>query len=846
MQAGSSRRCGNCGTLNAPQDQFCVNCGYDLNAGPALSGQPVVTTQQRRVTGALTQGALLSGRYRVVDVVGKGGFGAVYKATDERFQSRRIVAIKEMSDAQLSPTEKNKAIQDFRNEAGLLVELSHPNLPNVSDFFEDAGKVYLVMEFVQGKTLEKLLEERGGPLDEPVVLGWVAQLCDVLAYLHNQPQPIIFRDMKPSNVMVTTDGRVKLIDFGIARIFKAAVSKDTTLLGSHGYAPLEQYGRGQSDARSDIYALGASMYELLTGDLPADSPSRRVNPALFEEPRTLNPAISSETNAIILRAMAEDPKDRYQSAMEMRQDILATGQIQSTAGMLTLSGPFSTTGNTGPQVPVSRTGQPTTGTTVHQPNLPVTPPSLQPSVNTGSNPGYQGGYMPAQQMAPPVQPANNPPVQPPTRTSGSGMSRRALLIGAGTIVGAGAVGTGIYFFTRPKVDTLTIPFIFSTEKNDWLNAIINDFNGQNIKLDKQVIQIKATAEGSVKTKDNILNGVPTADGFTTPVAWSPASDLELNQLINAWKKKNKSDLVFTSGDMAAKSLVQSPLVFAFWQKRADKFVQNYKSQGVDWTSIHDAVGKNSWGDIGGDDTWGPVKLGQTRPDSSNSGLLSITLMAYAHYHSSRGLTTQQVNDGGFKQYLSDFEVAVHQFGRSSGSYLTDTVISTNGGPAAYDIVLTYENLVLTQQNKARQAFQQALLPFYPKLNMISNHPFVIFKGNGITDVQQQAARKFRDFLLDVPQQRKALLSGFRPTNLSVSITDQIASNPFNVKFDPLANGQTITIPDQITNIASSPDGDTVDALIDLWLQNYNSAPTALSITPDTIQAKGTASYEQLV
>ena len=155
----------------------------------------------------------MEGRYRIVNMVGKGGFGAVYEATDERFQARRVVAIKELSDAQLSPPEKITAIQNFRREADLLVPLSHPNLPNVSDFFEEAGKAYLVMEFIQGKTLEKVQEDAGGPLDETRVMHCALQL----SYLHGQPQPIIFRDMKPFSMIVMKNDPIKLVGFSIVR-----------------------------------------------------------------------------------------------------------------------------------------------------------------------------------------------------------------------------------------------------------------------------------------------------------------------------------------------------------------------------------------------------------------------------------------------------------------------------------------------------------------------------------------------------------------------------------------------------------------------------------------------------
>jgi serine/threonine protein kinase len=320
------------GTADTPEEHYHSMRDGTLMSDSSSSTSSVGGALGRRVTGALAAGRLLSGRYCVVQLMGKGGFGAVYQAHDERFEAVRVVAIKEMSDAHLSPDERTQALKDFRQEANLLVQFTHPNLPAVSDFFEEGGKAYLVMEFVEGKSLERVQEEEKGPLDEALVMGWAVQFCAVLHYLHMRPQPIIFRDMKPSNVMVTTDNQIKLIDFGIARIFKPSVSRDTTLLGSQGYAPLEQYGRGQSDPRADIYALGATLYDLLTRSLPADAPSRRVQPQMFVPPRQLNPRLSLATEAIILRAMEQDPQERFQSAQEMQRAILASGRAPANAG----------------------------------------------------------------------------------------------------------------------------------------------------------------------------------------------------------------------------------------------------------------------------------------------------------------------------------------------------------------------------------------------------------------------------------------------------------------------------------------------------------------------------------
>ncbi len=242
--------------------------------------------------------------------------GAVYRAGDTRIPGK-VWAVKEMSDAAITnPLEKQQARTAFRQEALMLASLDHVNLPKVTDHFSDGGKQYLVMDFIEGETLadrlERASEEGEGQLPVDVVMGWAEQLCDVLEYLHSQNPPVIFRDLKPSNVMITPDGTVKLIDFGIARIFKPGKAMDTTYFGTAGYSPREQYGKGQTDARSDVYALGAMLHHLLTGVDPTDHPFK------FDDVRRLNGRVPAHVANGVMKALSDDPDDRWQNIAEMR------------------------------------------------------------------------------------------------------------------------------------------------------------------------------------------------------------------------------------------------------------------------------------------------------------------------------------------------------------------------------------------------------------------------------------------------------------------------------------------------------------------------------------------------
>ena len=309
--------CDNCGAENAPTARYCQYCATLL---------PFKYT-----TGTLPEQTMLKGRYRLENRIGQGGMGAVYKATDtgiETFNNRRF-AIKEMSRTGLTPPRLQEAEEAFQHEAKLLSGLFHRSLPRIYDYFTEDERSYLVMDFIEGQTLQDYLEQKGGgPLPLEQVLEWGKELCDVLSYLHEQQPPIIFRDLKPSNVMIDERGHVFLIDFGIARLFKPGQSHDTVALGSPGYAAPEQYGKAQSTPRSDIYSLGALLHHLLTGVDPSEQPFA------FRPASQLNSAVPLELENLLKQMLEMDIERRPASAQEVLEKLRAIDQ-QRMSGTLT-------------------------------------------------------------------------------------------------------------------------------------------------------------------------------------------------------------------------------------------------------------------------------------------------------------------------------------------------------------------------------------------------------------------------------------------------------------------------------------------------------------------------------
>jgi eukaryotic-like serine/threonine-protein kinase len=265
---------------------------------------------------------VLMDRYLVQDVIGVGGMGSVYSARDLHFPKVvKLVAVKEMINSAPDPLVRSTIVQNFEREANILVTLNHPSIPKIFDFFTHKERSYLVLEYVSGKDLEAILKGRTEFIPEDQVIGWAIELCDVLEFLHaHKPEPIIFRDMKPSNVMINAQNRVILVDFGIAKVFTA--NQKGTMIGTEGYSPPEQY-RGEATPLADIYALGATLHHILTMRDPRLEPPFTFN----ERPiKRFNPNVSTELEAVVSTALNYNPQDRFKSASAMKEALMGVAR----------------------------------------------------------------------------------------------------------------------------------------------------------------------------------------------------------------------------------------------------------------------------------------------------------------------------------------------------------------------------------------------------------------------------------------------------------------------------------------------------------------------------------------
>lgn len=371
--------------------------------------------QERR---RLAPGTELSDkRYSIERLAGIGGMGAVYLATDRRFN--KPCAVKEMLDSSRTESERMQSIEWFSREASLLIELNHQCIPHVRDFFTDSGRHYLVMDFIKGRTMSEVAERDTtvvGPngihgISESRARNWAQQLCSVFGYLHSQTPPIIFRDLKPSNIMVTENDTIKLIDFGIARPFQS--QSQATVIMTHGYAPQEQV-LGAPEPRSDIYALGATLFRVMTHHDPSNN---KPNVFTFPSLRLLRPDVSPAFEQVVMKALALFPEQRWASAAEMGQaivslpppgmpsnNIVGVFQPLDPTRVVNPNNPNNVVGPATPQNPgnPNNLAGPNTPGNLSNPNTPQKPtsgPALS-SLNASLVPG--AGANPARPVSPPM------------------------------------------------------------------------------------------------------------------------------------------------------------------------------------------------------------------------------------------------------------------------------------------------------------------------------------------------------------------------------------------------------------------------------------------------------------
>ena len=267
---------------------------------------------------SLNTGDILRNRYKVIRVVGKGGYSDVYLVED--MTDNTYLAIKELVIYCTDPVERSDVETQIRLEVNMLRKLKHPKLPEFKDYFEENQRYYMVMEYIDGEDLVVSYENNMDYWSLQVVLKLAIELCAMFEYLHSQNPPVIFKDLKPQNIMIDKSGEFRLIDFGISKYYGSKTMPAARAVSANFSSP-EQYTSIGTDMRSDIYSLGATLYYMFTGDKPLDSVKRMINPGEFKKPGTLNPSVTEELEVIILKAMELKKEKRYQSISEMKRDL---------------------------------------------------------------------------------------------------------------------------------------------------------------------------------------------------------------------------------------------------------------------------------------------------------------------------------------------------------------------------------------------------------------------------------------------------------------------------------------------------------------------------------------------
>jgi eukaryotic-like serine/threonine-protein kinase len=769
---------------------------------------------------------IAEGRYKILGRIGQGSMGHIYCAFDRHLDTDVVLKFPVSSE---QGTDNRAFLDRFGIEIRSLVALSHPHIVKIIDVGEFRDLPFVVMQYLAGGSLkDRIATGPRGEL-EPMPLSslrdWLPDIARALDFIHSQNR--VHRDVKPANILFDRHGNAFLGDFGI---IKALTSEATDwrgnsltapgfLVGTPNYVAPEVVMGRTADGRVDQYSLAMTVYEILTGNncMEGPTPSATVVNQTMVVPPPLTeilPDLSKRTSDAILRGLAKNPADRFETCSVLAQEVLAEVPAGSARTTVAPLNGLTSRGEPG-RVPCPSCGTPIPAGREHagrrlrclkcqavsyvqilsrntlQLKLLEHPPV---SVGAGSPividaPDDEIGPDPSAVTLQVQRPDGSSTLVPlqarkDERIRNRGWTRRIALGALAVLAITGVFGLGRSLLSHsgsgsnsggaPRSDpaagtlsqtpllgaadpgTVGIHIAYGTEKQKWLEEATVEFAktpaGRGIKVNLHGM-------GSVEGAQAVLAG-------PSPVpihVWSPASSAYRDLFEQEWRASHKNNPIVKTDNLAL-----TPMVFVMWQDRRDAFIKKYGK--VNFKTIGQAMQEpGGWETIAAQPAWGRFKFGHTEPSRSNSGLLTLVLMAYKFANKERSLSLEDVAQQRFLDWLRSFEQAVARPGgsltHSTGTLMREMVLR---GPSQYDCVLVYENLVIDYLVSARDHWGELHVD-YPEPNMWNEHPYYILDVPWSDQAQRAAAADFLAFLMSEPIQRQALEHGFRPGNPDVSV-----------------------------------------------------------------------------
>jgi eukaryotic-like serine/threonine-protein kinase len=765
---------------------------------------------------------IAEGRYKVLGRIGQGSMGSVYLANDRHLETDVVLKFPGGRDETAAGPE---FLDRFAREIRSLVRLSHPHIVNVIDTGDLDGHPFVVMQFLAGGSLkDRLMSGREGelrPMPPSTLSGWLLEIAKALDFVHAQQH--IHRDVKPANILFDRHENAFLGDFGIIKALatdeggdwrSSSLTAPGFLLGTPNYVAPEIVMGRPFDGRVDQYALAMTVHEVLCGRNCMEGPTPSatvVNQTMVVPPglQELVPGLPRRLSDAVLRGLAKDPDQRFESCTAMAREILAALPADAVCTSGTARIPRTTRGNPGrvpcpacgTAIPVGREHagsriacvrcQAISAVSLLSSNTVqlrlVEPSDSRRSLSDDGSPeGYIVGAPDDEGELDPS--AMTAPVERPGIAAAPGKPRSWRRLGVSALLACGGlalilIAGGVLLRGRSNIgppdrddikstvtgDQKVVPqvpaavqevpveinIVYGTEKQQWFEAAAAEFQGSDAG---RGITIVLHGMGSMEGARAVLDGPEPIPMHV----WSPASSAYRDTFEREWRaKRGKSPI------LKADNLVLTPLVFVTWESRHEAFIKKYS--GLHFRTVAEAMQEPAgWGTIAGHPDWGRFKFGHTHPEHSNSGLLTLVLMAYGFFGKDYNLTHEEIARPAFQDWLRRFEQRVVRPGgaltHSTGNLMREMVLR---GPSQYDCVLVYENLAVGYLGAARDRWG-ALVVDYPEPNMWNEHPYYILDVPWSDPRQRAAAGAFLKFLLSEPIQRRALEHGFRPGNTAVS------------------------------------------------------------------------------